>query len=307
MPRGAQKPPFRARGTREVMGTFVTVIVVCPDPEQAKWAVDLAFGEISKIADLMSVHKPGSEVSELNRDGFREDVSFDTRFVIQRANYFSEISDGAFDITVLPVLKVWESHAAKQTLPLESELKEKLQAVGYSNVIVEGNRVSFGKKGMGITLAGAAKGYAVDRAIEILRRNGIGHALVDGGGDIRTLGGRTDEAPWKIGLPDPLNKRGRVECIALRDQAVATSGTQRRAFNDLLDPRSGRPAAKLLNSTVMAETALDADVLATAFFVLGAGKREGMRLLERFGGAQAFYTTGEGRFFKTGPLGVDGS
>jgi len=132
--------------------------------------------------------------------------------------------------------------------------------------------------------------------IDILRKNHIKHALVNGGGDIRVIGGKTDDLPWKIGLFDPLNRTRLFTSIELDNQAIATSGPYYRRFNDLLDPRIGRPAQDILISTIIAKKAIDADVLATAFFVLG--RRKGMNLLDRFGGVQALYVTNEGDFIR---------
>ncbi|MEW6663626.1 MAG: FAD:protein FMN transferase [Thermodesulfobacteriota bacterium] len=284
------------------MGTFVTVIVVCPDPEQAKHSVDMAFREIQRVADLMNVRKADSEVSQLNRNGFHDHLSSDTRTVIQRANYFSELSGGAFDLTVLPLLSLWENHAARHSVPNEEELSRALELVDYRNIKIHDKHVSFAKEGMGITLAGIAKGYAVDRAIEVLRQNGIRRALVNGGGDIRTLGRKTDNQPWDIGLLDPRSKSAFLTRIQLSGQAIATSGAYRRSLNDLLDPRSGKPARDVISSTIVTGRAMDADVLATAFLVLGS--TDGMALLNRFGGAEALYVTKEGYFFRNGSEGV---
>ncbi len=294
--------PYATKGMCRVMGTFVTILVVHPDLDLAKKAVKKAFDEIYRINDLMSVHKSGSEVSELNKNGFHDNVSPDTTYVIKRANYFSELTDGTFDITILPVLKMWEYHARKNTLPTDAEVSKKLELVGYKNIAIKGNNVKFRKNDMNITLAGVAKGYAVDKAIEILSQNNVKHALVNGGGDIRVMGGKTDDLPWKIGLLDPLNKTRLFTAVELYNQAIATSGAYQRFFNDILDPKGGRPAQEILTSTIITEKAIDADVLATVFFILGS--RKGMDLLDKFGDAQALYITSEGHYIKNQYKGV---
>jgi FAD:protein FMN transferase len=290
----SQAHPLLIKGMRTAMGTFVTITVASPDRESARNGMRLAFQEIERVAGLMSVHKADSEISRLNSCGFLADASPDTRAVIQRAVHFSVLSAGAFDTTILPVLKLWESGAKQEAVPTEEELKRTLELVGSRKISVQGCRVSFARQGMGITLAGIAKGYAVDRAIEVLSENHIKHALVNGGGDIRALGGKTDDLPWEIGVLDPRGKTGCLIRMPLIDKAVATSGAYRRPFNDLLDARSGKPARELTSTTIVTDRAMDADVLATAFHVLGPA--DGVDLLRKVGGGQAFYVTKDGDF-----------
>ena len=288
------KGPYVIKGIRHVMGTFVTIMVVSPDPDQAQHSMKLAFHEIDRIHDLMSVHKPGSEVNTLNINGFCAHLSPDTSYVIKKANDFSELTEGAFDITLLPLLNLWEKHARNHTLPGAAELGNKMELVGYKNTMMRGNTIKFNKKNMGITLAGIAKGYAVDRAIETLKKKHIRHALVNGGGDIRALGGKTDDMPWKVGLRHPFNKSRIMTTVALKNQAIATSGVYQRLYNDLIHSKAGRPAQEIVSSTIITEKAIDADVLATAFFILGS--RKGMELLDKFRGTRALYMNNEGHF-----------
>jgi thiamine biosynthesis lipoprotein len=137
-----------------------------------------------------------------------------------------------------------------------------------------------------------AKGYAVDKAIEALKRGNIRHALVNAGGDIRVIGGKTETVPWRIAIRDPRNKTRIVTDIELREQAIATSGTYHRFFSDIINPRIGRPSQGLLSSTIIAEKAIDADILSTCVFILGAER--GIELLKRLDGVKAFLITRDG-------------
>jgi thiamine biosynthesis lipoprotein len=239
----------------------------------------------------MSIHNANSEASTLNREGFCDGASHDTRHVIRRAEHFSEASGGAFDITVLPLLKLWEERAGTGEAPGDGEINRALELVGHRNVAVEDGNIRLNKPGAGITLAGAAKGYAVDRAAEVLRQAGMEHGLVNGGGDIRVIGGKTDKSPWRIAVRDP-RRKGQAAAFELRDKAVATSGTYQRRSNDMINPRTGHPVRGLLSSTVIAGRALDADILATCAYILGADK--GMEMLRRLGGVQALLITEDG-------------
>ena len=274
------------------LGTFVTITVVHHDVSEGITAVGAAFDEVHRIHDLMNVHKQSSEVGVLNREGYYEGVSDDTRHVIQRANSFSERMEGAFDITVLPVLELWEENFSKSKIPTDSEISQRLELVNYRNILIEDKNINFRKRGMGITLAGVAKGYAVDKAIEALSRGNIRHALVNAGGDIRVIGGKDENIPWRIAIRDPRNKTRIVTAVELYDQAIATSGTYRRSFSDIINPKVGRPAQGVLSSTVITEKAMDADMLATCMFILEAEK--GIELIGELDGVKAFVIRNDG-------------
>ena len=270
--------------------------VIHSDVERAKAAMDLAFEEIYKINDLMSVYKENSEVGVLNRNGFYEGASADTIHVIERANHHSELSDGAFGIAVLPVLELW-----KKGVPMEAEIEETLELLDHENIVIEDGNIRFKKDGMGITLGGIAKGYAVDKAVEVLKQNGIERAMVSAGGDIRTIGDKADGVPWRVALRNPEDKKECITTIELCDKAVATSGNYERYFNEgtaphIVNPRTGYLAQSLSSATIIAENAMDADALSTAVFVLGA--EEGMRLVER-AGAGALIITNDRKIVKS--------
>jgi len=280
------------KDVQDALGTFVTITIVHPDVNEGISALRAAFDEIYRIHDLMNAHEQSSEVGILNREGYYEGVSDDTRHVIQRADSFSELFEGAFDITVLPLLELWEENVSKSKIATDAEISERLELVNYRNILIEDKNISFRKRGMGITLAGVAKGYAVDKAIEALSRGNIRHALVNAGGDIRVIGGKDENIPWRIAIRDPRDKNRIVTTLELCDQAIATSGTYRRSFSDILNPKVGRPAQGVLSSTVMARTAMDADMLATCMFVLGAEK--GKELIGKSDGVKAFIIGNDG-------------
>ena len=282
---------YIVKGTRMVMGTFVTITVVNTNQDKSHRAILAAFDEIYRISDLMSVHKKNSEVSLLNKNGFCENISSDTKYVIKRAKHFSQLSDGAFDITILPILKLWEESKNQGKVPSKTEIANKSKLVNYKDILVQDRIVEYRKAGMGITTAGVGKGYAVDKAVEALQQHGIEHALVNAGGDIRCIGGKTKTIPWKIAVRDPQNKNRVVTTFELFDQAMATSGTYHRDLNDIINPKSGRSAQGILSSTVTTETAIDADILATCMYILGSTK--GLELIEKLENAKALILTSD--------------
>ncbi len=286
------------KDVQNLLGTFVTVAIVHSDVNEGIRAIQAAFDEVRRIHFLMNAHRQSSEVGILNGEGYYEGVSDDTRHVIQSANCFSERVDGTFDISVLPLLRLWEENVSKDKVPTESEIGERLELVNYRNIFIEGRSIRFKKRGMGITLAGVAKGYAVDQATEALRRFHVEHGLVNAGGDIRVIGGKGENIPWRIGIRDPMNKNRIVTAVELYDQAIATSGTYRRPFSDILHPTVGRPAQGVLSSTVIAGTAMDADMLATCLFILEAEK--GGELIRKLDGVRAFVIGTDGDFLNYG-------
>ncbi len=280
------------KDVQNILGTFVTITIVHPDIMEGISALHAAFNEVHRVHDLMNAHREDSEVGALNREGYYDGVSDDTRHVIQVANHFSELSDGAFDITVLPLLEFWKKSLLSKNVPTDSEISNRLELVDYRNIFIEDKKICFRKPGMGITLAGVAKGYAVDKAIEALSQCNIRHALVNAGGDIGSIGGKTEALPWRIAIRDPRNKTRIIDTIELYNQAVATSGTYQRPFIDIIDPKVGRFPQGVLSSTVVAKRAIDADALTTCIFILGEEK--GMELARGLKGVKVFVITSDG-------------
>lgn len=269
------------KDSRVMMGTFVEV--TSPD----KKAVDIAFAEIKRIENLLSKYDPDSEVAKLNKSA-RLIVSSDTFYVIKKAKDFWLISNGAFDITVSPLMDLWGFTDKRYYLPTDEEIKSVLNLVGSDKIILhEGdNVIEFSLANMQIDLGAIAKGYAVDCAIKRLIKEGIRSCLINAGGDIYCLGDRFGR-PWKVAIRDP-RRKGISDYLELKDEAIATSGDyeqyfieKQRRYSHIFNPKTGYPAdSGLLSVTVIASDCLTADALATSIFVLG--KEKGRALLEKF-------------------------
>ena len=284
---------YELKDVKSILGTFVTIIVVHPETNAGAEAIQSAFAEISRIESLMSVHSPDSEISQLNRNGYQNNISRETKYVLQKSQYYSELSDGAFDITILPVIELWGKKSKARVIPSEEEILEAQKLVGYKNIVIEDSNVWFSKAGMKVTLAGVAKGYAVDRAAENLIKHGIKNALVNAGGDIRCIGGKTESIPWRIAIRNPINQRQVSVVLEIQDKAIATSGAYQPSKNDIIDPRSGRPAEQgILSASVLAESAMDADILTKFIYVPGIKK--GKELIRRFSGTKVITINEDG-------------
>ena len=277
----------RFESTRSQMGTRVTIAALHPDAEEARALVDAAFEEMERLENILSRHRSGTALDQLNRQGSLQEAPPELLHILERARAFSELSDGAFDATIAPLLRLYE-HA--EVLPRPSEVARARSLVDYREVHVRGRNISFGKPGMAVTLDGLAKGFIVDRATEGLRSGGIDQVMVEAGGDVASTRGSAVTEGWRVAVQDPRDSQGILGIVRLDGQAVATSGDYAQTFSDdptlhhILDPRTGRSPQLTSSVTVIAPTAMEADALSTTAFVMGAAK--GLRLLEQLEGIE---------------------
>jgi len=269
-----------SKHTQIIMDTTVEITTIPFDEKVIKEA----FNVVKEIESLMDNYRRDSEISILNRQG-ESIVSPFTLEVIKKAVNFSKLTGGAFDITCKPLVDLWRRAGRERRLPLPQEIREAISLVSYKDIMLEGNLIKFKKEGMEIDLGGIAKGYAVDKAIEILKREGINRALVNAGGDLYALGRGPQGKKWRIGIQDPRNKGKIVRIIRVEDKAVATSGDYERCFfingkrhSHIVNPHTGMTVENVpMSVTIVALDATTADALATGVFVLGP--REGMDLI----------------------------
>lgn len=270
-----------------LMGTSVAISISGTDSEKANRAADLAFREIRRIEQIMSTFIPESEISLINGSSGGEGVLVhpELLFVIREALRYGRLSDGAFDITYKPLSRLWHFEEGSQPPDPEAVLKF-LPLVNYQNVLIGApGRVSLKNPGMAIGLGGIAKGYAVDRALEVLQQQGIENAIVNAGGDLRAIGRRSVDRMWRIGIQDARDPDAVMAEIPITNAAAATSGDYEKffiyqdiRFHHLLDPKTGFPARGCRGVTIICPTTMMADAMATAVFVLGPDR--GMALIQ---------------------------
>ncbi len=289
-------------GFRPVMSTFARIVVVADDEKTARLCIEKAFQKFTDIENTMSYYKSDSQISSVNRDAFKEPVkvSDDTFKVIKRSIEFSKLSEGAFDVTVGPLVDLWRKAGEANSLPTEQELQDVRSKVGFEKIILDANEMSirFSVEGMRIDLGGIAKGYAVDKAIEIIRQGAKG-AMVDLGGNIRCFGTPQDgKKSWLIAVqnPDLQSSKQNLFTLKLSDEAVATSGNYQRfvtiggkRYSHILNLQSASPAEELSSVTIIAPNAADADALSTAVTVLG--KEKGLTLIETLSSTASIVVT----------------
>jgi thiamine biosynthesis lipoprotein len=269
------------KDTQVMMGTFVEV--TSPD----KNAANIVFNEIKRIESLLSKYNPDSQVSRLNKFG-KLNASPDTFYIIKRAKEFWRLSDGAFDITVGPLMDLWGFSDKKYRLPKEEEIKNTLVLIGTDKIILhdDNNMIEFSLSGIKIDLGAIAKGYAVDCAVKKLKEFGIKSCLINAGGQVYGRGDKFGK-PWHIAIKDPRSKDF-MGYLELKNKSVATSGDYEQYFiqdnlryTHILNPKTGYPAdSRVISVTVIAPDGLTADALSTAIFVLG--KEKGSELAKKF-------------------------
>jgi thiamine biosynthesis lipoprotein len=291
-----------------IMGTRVAVELWSEDPALAERAMQAVMDEMRRTDELMSHYKPQSQLSVVNAHAAERPVEVDPTIieVVARALEFSRLSGGAFDITYASVGYLYDYRAHQK--PSDAQIELALAGVDYRRVQLDraARTIRFTAPGVRIDLGGIAKGYAVDRSIETLRKLGIRHAIVNAGGDTRLLGDRRG-APWIVGVRDPRNDGALVTRLPLADEAVSTSGDYERYFeadgeryHHILVPGTGKSAREVRSVTILGPDATTTDGLSTSVFVLGV--RRGLELVERMPGIEAVIVDAEGRIHHSAGL-----
>jgi FAD:protein FMN transferase len=283
------------RRTELHMGTPVTISIGGGSRRVAEAAMADAFKEIARLDQLLSHYKQGSEVYRLNQHKRIERPSEELFENITNALSFSRLVEGAFDITVLPILDLYEDALLeRKQIPTAEEIGAVLETVDYRSIDATRTSISIGDN-QKITLGGIAKGYAVDRGMQTLLEAGLRSAIVEAGGDMRIAGKKTMERDWHIAIQNPRDREDYIARIRAPDMAVVTSGDYERyydperLYHHIIDPLTGRSATELVSVTVVAKTAFDADAISTAAFVLG--RERGLALVESLGDVEALLIT----------------
>ena len=307
-------PPPPAEPVREgrlVLGTLVTVKLY-GDAETVRLPVERAYAALDRVDSLMSRYRDDGALRRLEQTAQKGvQTPAELAAVLARSQRFAALTGGAFDCTVGALSRLWNFPDALAP-PDSAAVDSALALVGYEGLQVEGEIVRIGRPGTRLDLGAAAKGYAVDRMVAVFEEAGIAGGLIDAGGDIRYWGAKPDGRPWVFGVQHPRDPKRYIEVDDLGLAAIATSGDYQQYFewegaryHHLLDPRTGYPARACVSATVWAGTALDADILSTAVFVLGPER--GLALVAELEGVEAlvFYER-DGQLEYRASAGVDG-
>ncbi len=271
------------------MGTMFTIMLTDQEEEdRARRAVEAAFDEIRRVEALMTTHKADAPLSRLNAAaGATLKMPDEIIGLLEEAKRISERTEGKFDVAFASIGNLWRFKEEPPKLPDPEELRKRLPLIDYESILIDrkAGTVRLGRPDMRISLGAIAKGYGVDRAGGVLRKNGIESFIVYGGGDI-LFSGKKGNRPWTVGVQDPRNHGAyfaRFEVPGTK--AVVTSGDYEKFFtlegtryHHIIDPDTGYPARGTVSVTVMADNTMPADAFATGIFVLGP--KNGMALIE---------------------------
>lgn len=296
---GAKQPPLRIIHRKAAaLGTQVHITVHHHDRAAAEHAIEQAVTELSRVEEVLSIYQPQSDVSRLNRDGAIDQPHQDFLTVLRAALEMSQQTSGAFDCTIQPV---WAVHAnamkdRREVDPMHLAATRKL--VGWSHIECSVFRVAFKQPGMALTFNGIAQGFATDRVREVLIAHGITSALIDVG-ELSALGDNGGDKPWRVGIQHPREADAFIALAALNQRSMATSGDYESTFSSdfhshhILDPATGQSPQELASVSIVAPSAMLADALSTAVFVLGAERGEA--LLQSMDNVDALFVFKNGR------------
>ena len=286
-----------------LMGTEVSVLLWHEDEATGKEIVAKVFAEAERIDRLMSTYKEDSRISEINRNAAAEPVvAGDELFrLIQRSLDISVLTRGAFDITYDSVGQHYDFRNRQR--PDEATVAAERELIDFRFVQLDqaAGTVAFRQQGVRINLGGIAKGYVVERGVNVMLANGVRNGIVTAGGDSRLLGDRRGQ-PWMVGIRDPREEGEVAISVPLENEAISTSGDYERYFvegdtryHHIIQPSTGEPAGGVRSATVFGPDAVFTDALSTSVFVMGVD--QGLRLIATLPDYESIVIDAEGRIF----------
>ncbi len=289
------------------MGTIITQKVY---GKNAQKAVDEVIARIQEIERKMTINAEGSEIDAINSMAGKEEVNLgeDTVYVLECAKKYAELSEGAFDVTVGPLVKAWGIFTDHPRVPPQDEINGLLPLVNYRELSTDSKKSSakLSRQGQIVDLGGIAKGYTGDEVIKIYRKYGIKSGYINLGGNVVVIGSKPDGKPWSIGVQNPRAENGKyIGILKVIDKSIVSSGDYERFFekngkryHHILDPETGYPSESgLISTTIVSDASIDGDALSTATFVLGLDK--GMKLVENLNGVEAVFITSDKKVYTT--------
>ena len=292
--------------TLKLMGSRFDITVVADSEEKGNTYIDMAVAEISRIEKMISSWDSLSETSEIIRNAGVKPIKVDRELydLIARSIKISELTEGAFDITYASMDKIWKYDGSMKRLPTEEEVKQSVDKVGYKNIVLDPEKgtVFLANKGMRIGFGAIGKGYAADKAKQLLISKGVKAGIMNASGDLTTWGTQPDGSSWMVGITNPLNKDKVFSWFPLDDNAVVTSGNYEKfvefngkRYSHIIDPRTGWPVSGLTSATIFAPKAELADALATSIFVMGI--ETGLDFVNQLPGIECVIVDDQGKIF----------
>ncbi|MGD1072748.1 MAG: FAD:protein FMN transferase [Bryobacteraceae bacterium] len=278
---GAAAEMLRLEANADAMGSTYSIVLYDEDRNKMESAADDALEQARRLDRLLSNYQPESEWSRVNREAADHPVGVSRELfdLLTTCVEYSRKSEGTFDITVGPLMKIWGFYKGSGHLPQAGEIGRAMGQIGYRNMVLDASQqtVFFSRAGLNLDPGGVGKGYAVDKMVEILKKDGIRSALVSAAGSsIYCLGAPPGEPGWRIQIKDPGNEFKSAAQVTLKDESLSTSGSYEKFFvaegktwSHIMDPRTGYPAQGTLSVSVIAPRTLDSEVWAKPYFILG--------------------------------------
>ncbi|MCT3721127.1 FAD:protein FMN transferase [Elizabethkingia anophelis] len=299
----------QVQGSRLVtlMGSRFQITLVDKDSISAEQNIDKAVAEITRIENLISEWRPETQISQVNQNAGIKPIKVDKEVfdLTKKGIYFSKLTDGAFDISIVAMDKIWKFDDSMDELPSEQAIKESVRNVGYRNIILDStNSTIFLKNpGMKIGFGSIGKGYAADKTRDLMKSMGVKAGIIDASGDISTWGTQPDGKPWAIGINNPFNDHKMAAILYFKENAVTTSGSYEKyaeihgkRYSHIMNPKTGYPSTGLTSVTITGPNATMANGFSTSIMVLG--EKEGLKLLKQFPEYHYLLITDKGKIVK---------
>ncbi|RDY60901.1 FAD:protein FMN transferase [Flagellimonas nanhaiensis] len=311
---GQEKRDVTVKRTLKLMGTRFEITVVAPNEEIGYINIDEAVWEIKRIEKLISSWDENSETSLINKNAGISPVKVSPELydLIERAKKISEITDGAFDISYASMDNIWKFDGTMQRRPLETEIKQSVAKVGHERIILDpkSKTVFLSEAGMRIGFGAIGKGYAADRAKELLVSKQVRGGIINASGDLTTWGTKTTGERWLVGIANPLSKDKVFSWLPVVESSVATSGNYEKyivlngeKYSHIIDPRTGYPTKGVNSVSVFAKHAELCDALATAIFIMG--KDSGIHLVNQIDGVEVVVVDSDNKIHKSSGIMFD--
>ncbi len=296
------------------MGTRFEITVVAPNEEIGYLDIDEAVSEIKRIEKIISSWDEESETSLINRNAGIKPVKVSTELfgLIERAKKISEITDGAFDISYASMDKIWKFDGSMQQRPSEKEIQRSIAKIGHQKIVLDAEKhtVFLTEPGMRIGFGAIGKGYAADRAKELLVSKQVKGGIINASGDLTTWGTKATGERWLVGIANPLSKDRVFSWLPVIESSVATSGNYEKyiilddkKYSHIIDPRTGYPTTGINSVSVFAKQAELCDALATAIFIMG--KDSGIHLINQIDGVEVVVVDSDNKIHKSSGIFFD--
>jgi thiamine biosynthesis lipoprotein len=289
-----------------IMGTEVTITVVARSAADGDAAIDAGMAELRRLDAMMSLYKDTSEITAVNLAAGKHPVKVSPEMieVVEDAAVISKLSKGVFDLTIGPLVVLWQMRLKEGRIPTDAEIARIKPLVNYRNIVVDKKASTIYLKKAGMIMDfGGMKGYAADRVAAIFKKRGIANAVIAVAGDIWVLGHRDDGKPWRIGVQHPREHDKVLAVLDLSDKYVSTSGDyerfvirEKKRYHHIIDPRTGKPSKGVISATLVGDKGAFIDPLTKVPFILGP--EEGLKIVRKLG-AQAIIVDDRGKVYMT--------